>query len=58
MLRLRLTLEGEEDGEGPLVDGEDAVEGGSQHEGGHHHLARVETQHRGRRARASAGTLV
>ena len=53
----RLTLQGEEDGEAPLVDGEDAVEGCSQHEGGHGHLPRVEAAvARGRVGRA--GTLV
>ena len=53
-----LTLEGEEDGEGPLVDGEDAIEGSCQHKGGHEHLARVEAQHRCRCAGARSGALV
>ncbi len=51
-------MEGEEDGEGPLVDGEDAVEGGRQHKRGHEHFACVEAQHWGRCAGTRTGALV
>lgn len=37
----KLTLQSEEDGEGPSVDGEDAVAGCSEHEGRHRHLSSI-----------------
>jgi len=53
------TLQRQEDGEGPLVDGEDAVERGGEHKRGHHHLVEVHLAvAHGRRRGAGAGPLV
>jgi len=53
------TLQRQEDGEGPLVDGEDAVERGGEHKRGHHHLVEVHLAvAHGRRRGAGARPLV